>query len=160
VQYGLLENLEVGLGYSEFAGVGNTMWSLNAKYMLPIDLAGIALAAGAVYSDTGATNPMNLYVSGCYAMAEDVNIIGSVMYADPDTAADSEIGVAAAIEKAFDNGVVGAELALENYNLAADNTINLYVTMAINDAVTARAQYSGILTGTMFSIGLQYAFGM
>lgn len=161
VKYGLLENLEVGAGYSDFAGVGNTMWSIDAKYILPIDLAGIKLAAGAVYADTGANNPMNIYASGSYGLAEDLTVVGCAMYTDPDTAADSTIALGAGIEQAFDNGKVGAEYTMKNFGMVgAKAGLNVYVTMAINDAVSARAAIVGITGGaSTFDLGLQYAFG-
>ncbi len=161
VLFGAMEGLELGATYFDGPGAaGDTMWSLSAKYVLPIDLAGLQLAAGLIYSDTGATNPMALYLSGEYALMEDVKLIGSVLSFDPDTAVDSEVSFAAGIEKAFDNGAVGAEYVLEDYLLAADDSVNLYADFMVNDAITARLAYTGIFAaGADLSIALQYAFG-
>ncbi|OPZ84891.1 MAG: hypothetical protein BWY76_01658 [bacterium ADurb.Bin429] len=160
VLFGLMENLEVGFGFQDGGAAGDTMWSLNAKYALPIDLAGLQLAAGAIYADAGNTNPMALYLSGCYAMAEDINIVGTVLHFDPDTAASSEVSLAVGVEKMLDNGKIGAEVALEDYLLAANTSLNVYADMSVNDALTARLAYAGIFAaGADLSIALQYAFG-
>ncbi|HOF88220.1 MAG TPA: hypothetical protein PLZ36_08995 [Armatimonadota bacterium] len=160
VLFGLTENLEVGFGFFDAGGIGDTSWSINAKYALPIDLAGLQLAVGAVYFDAANINPMALYLSGCYAFSDDINIIGTVLHFDPDTAASSETSLAVGIEKLLDNGKIGAEVALEDYLLAANTALNIYADLSVNDAITARVAYAGIFTGGAdLTVALQYAFG-
>lgn len=167
VQYGVMENLEVGAGYADAGVVNGTAWSLNAKYILPVDLAGIKLAVGAVYGNgkngAGKTiNPINAYLSGTYGLAKDVNVVGSAMYSDPDTAGKSnQVSGAIAIEQAFDNGKIGAEIAMKDFGVVgAKAGLNLYATMAVNDAISARAAIAGINTGaSTFDLSLMYAFG-
>lgn len=73
VLYGVMDNLEVGAGYTswKFAGQSANTWNVNAKYVLPFDgLAGFALAAGARYGSTDVKaagknlNITDLYLAG------------------------------------------------------------------------------------------------
>lgn len=161
VLVGVLPNLELGARYLD-TGI-TTTWGLNAKYALPIDLGGGALAVGAEFLDNGApadNNPWDVFLAGTWPLTETGDVEGTlnVKYSDPDTAADKDTSFGLAVQQNFDNGsAAGIEWLFSREGM--DDSGNLFVIVPLNDTVTARLALAGINAGTGWYAGLTYAYG-
>ena len=187
----VIPNLEVGAGIESTNRISNlaanaTFWNVNAKYALPIELAGAKLAVGATYgqgSDDVDLKNWHGYLSGTIpVMGADATL--ALVYQD---VSGSLVGLAIpdqkrlspqiGIEKKAENGsAIGAEyvfnnsivdqpismLRMANVTKAADSYGTIYARLMLNDALQARVALTDINEpniGTTFVAGLAYSFG-
>ncbi|MHB9130891.1 MAG: hypothetical protein ACYDBB_07345 [Armatimonadota bacterium] len=161
--WGAMPNLEVGAGYSKF---GFTAWNINAKYALPIDLAGGKLAIGGAYAKDDFMDfnirAWDAYLTGTWTVMGDLKFTGNVTYAkySSDILGDeNNTDFMVALAKPFENGAeLGAELDL---NPPFDQGVfgNVYYIFPVNDNLSARVALAGLGQATTWNLSAAYTFG-
>ncbi|MHB9130890.1 MAG: hypothetical protein ACYDBB_07340 [Armatimonadota bacterium] len=159
--WGAMPNLEVGAGYFKDE---SSLWNIDAKYALPVDLAGGKLAIGAGYakdqSDFDA-KVWDVYLAGTWTVMGDLKFTGNIYYAKFSNVFGDENNTdfLVALAKPFANGAeLGAELDL---NPPFDEGVfgNVYYTFPVNDSLSARVALASLGQATTWNISAAYTFG-
>ncbi|MHB9130892.1 MAG: hypothetical protein ACYDBB_07350 [Armatimonadota bacterium] len=158
--WGVMPNLEVGAGFAKWE---DSIWDINAKYALPIDLAGGKLAVGGAYLKVQDEDfkVWDLYLAGTWTVMGDLKFTGNITYAKfSDGPFDEDnTDFLVALAKPFENGAeLGAELDL---NPAFDEGVfgNVYYIFPVNDNLSARVALAGLGQFTTWNLSAAYTFG-
>jgi len=186
----VMPSLEVGAGFEEASnntlGVTASLWNINAKYALPIELAGAKLAVGALYgqgSDDLDLKKFNVYAAGTMPfMGVDgtlallyQDITGSLLGASiqDQKRLSTQIGIekklengaAVGVEYIFNNSIVSDPIIFSRMNKVTklnDDFGTIYARFPLGDSLMARVALTDINEvniGTTQSIGVAYSFG-
>ncbi|MHB9130893.1 MAG: hypothetical protein ACYDBB_07355 [Armatimonadota bacterium] len=193
--WGVMPNLEVGVGYVKnqsnmegfglgILGIFGTVWNVDAKYALPLDLAGGKLAVGAVYekNQTVGFHAWNAYLAGTWTVLGDLKFTGNILYSKPEEG-DSNTDFLVAVAKPFANGAeLGAEIDFNAPDpffgpvplnqtsgfsrasvislISSDGVFaNVYYIFPVNDNLSARVALAGLGQATTWNLSAAYAFG-
>ena len=149
--YGVNDSLELGATFTTSEATGSDdVWSINAKFVTPLQLADSTMAVGASYAQDG-DDVLTVY--GALSKEFNENFAGTAALQWDDATEDFMLGIGG--KATLDNGLI---LVGEYVNAMPGAAVNFAARYPLTDALTAQIGVINALDSV--TIGLNYAFGV